>query len=62
MVPVPHRGRGPTRAQHGPQVLAAVTPVIVVDLKEAEAHVATMQVLVDGRGVELALKISQAHP
>lgn len=43
-------------------VLALVTPLMAADLKEAIASVATGQVLVDGRGVELALKISQAHP
>lgn len=43
-------------------VLAPVAPVMAADLKEAVASVATRQVLVDGRGVELALKISQAHP
>lgn len=39
-----------------------VTPVTASDLKEAKASVATFCVLVDSRGVELALKISQAHP
>lgn len=44
------------------EVLAPVTPVSVANLKEAEACVGTTQVLVDSRGVELALKVSQAHP
>lgn len=43
-------------------VLARVAPVTVGDLKEAVASVVTLEVLVDRRGVELALKISQAHP
>lgn len=44
------------------EVPAPVAPVPVANLKEAVASVATRQVLVDGHGVELALKISQAHP
>lgn len=55
-------GAGPTGAGHVAAVLALVTPLMAADLKEAIASVATGQVLVDGRGVELALKISQAHP
>lgn len=43
-------------------VLAMVTPVMIADLKEAIAGVVTTKVIIDGRGVELALKISQAHP
>lgn len=39
-----------------------ITPIIVAHLKEAKAHVATTQVVVDCCGVELALKIGQAHP
>lgn len=53
---------GPTGTGHVAQVPAPVTPVSVANLKEAEAHVATTGVLVDSLGVELALKISQAHP
>lgn len=43
-------------------VLASVAPDIVADLKEAEAGVAITRVLIDSHGVELALKVSQAHP
>ena len=62
--PGPQGGRreGPTRAGHVAAVLAVVTPVTVADLKEAVAGVATAQAVVGSSGVELALKISQAHP
>lgn len=43
-------------------VLAVVTPVTVADLKEAVAGVVTAQAVAGSSGVELALKISQAHP
>lgn len=57
-----HGRRGPTGAGHVAAVPACVAPVTVGDLKEAVAGVVTLEVLIDGRGVELALKISQAHP
>lgn len=60
--PVWNGGRGHTGAGHVAEVLAPVTPVNVANLKEAEACVGTTQVLVDSHGVELALKVSQAHP
>lgn len=53
---------GPTGTGHVAQVPALVTPVRVANLEEAKAHVATAGVLVDSLGVELALKIGQAHP
>lgn len=60
--PVWNAGRGHTRAGRVAEILALVTPVSVANLKEAEACVGTTQVLVDSHGVELALKVSQAHP
>lgn len=44
------------------EVPAPVAPVGAANLKESVARVQPMQVLVDSHGVELALKISQAHP
>lgn len=44
------------------QVPPLVAPVRVANLKEAEARVGLAEVLVDSHGVELALKVSQAHP
>ena len=43
-------------------VPAVVTPVMVADLKEAVANEVTARVFIDSQRVELALKISQAHP
>lgn len=60
--PVWNAGRGHTGAGRVAEILALVTPVSVANLKEAEACVGTTQVLVDSHGVELALKVSQAHP
>lgn len=60
--PVWNAGKGHTGAGRVAEILALVTPVSVANLKEAEACVGTTQVLVDSHGVELALKVSQAHP